>query len=229
MQYLVQDLMLLALENEKGHVVSSAASALPYALTGALLMELVLQGKLDSQRGKLVVVDSSSTGNDFFDACLNEMLTIQRPKDAQFWVGRLANRFQDIKTAVLNNLVELGVLTQQEHRVLGIFPVQRYPLLDIRAKQSVVDRVCMAVLNDAEPDARTAALISLIQACNLTHHLFLPEERREARQRIKAIAEGERMGKAVSDTVASVQAAINAGVTAAIIASTASTSSSSNN
>ncbi|WP_146087203.1 hypothetical protein [Chroococcidiopsis sp. TS-821] len=35
MQLLAQDLMLLALDNEKGRVVSSAAASLPYGLIGA--------------------------------------------------------------------------------------------------------------------------------------------------------------------------------------------------
>lgn len=227
MQFLVQDLMLLALDNEKGHVVSSAAASLPYGLMGAVLMELVLQGKLDTERGKLVVINSSSTKDDFLDACLQEILSAQRPRTAQFWVRRLTSKFRGFQTAVLSNLVELGVLKQQKQRILGIFPVQRYPIASAIAKQTILNRVRMVVLHDAQLDARTTALISLIKACNLTHHLFVPEERREARRRIDAIAKGEQMGKAVSDTVISVQTAVNAGIIGAIVASTTSTSSNS--
>ncbi|PPS40984.1 GPP34 family phosphoprotein [Chroococcidiopsis sp. TS-821] len=71
------------------------------------------------------------------------------------------------------------------------------------------------------------ALISLIKACHLTQYLFGRAERREARRRIAAIAKGEQMGKAVSDTVVDVQTAVNAGIISAIAASTASTSSNS--
>lgn len=46
MQYLAEELMLLALNDEKGYVLFAASSALPYGLMGAVLMELVLQGKL---------------------------------------------------------------------------------------------------------------------------------------------------------------------------------------
>jgi len=71
------------------------------------------------------------------------------------------------------------------------------------------------------------ALISLIKACQLTQHLFGRAERREARRRSAAIAKGEQMGKAVSDTVVDVQTAVDAGIIGAIAASTAATSSNS--
>ncbi|MUG99390.1 hypothetical protein F7734_46725 [Scytonema sp. UIC 10036] len=67
-----------------------------------------------------------------------------------------------------------------------------------------------------------------MKACRLTNAVFLPEERREARSRIQAIANGELVGKAVSETIASAQMAMMAAVNAAIVASAASSSSSSN-
>lgn len=228
MQYLAQDLMLLALQDEKGTIVSEAASSLPYGLMGAVLMELVLQGKLDTEAGRLIVVNATTTGDDFFDDCLNEILTAQRPRQARFWVKHLAGKFRGFKNAVLSNLVELGVLKQEERRILGLFPTQRYPLADVSAKQAAIARIRAAVLNDTRLDSRTIALISLIKACNLTNYLFAPDERREARQRIQEIVNGELLGKAVSDTVASVQAAISAGVTSAVASSIASSSSSCN-
>ncbi|OKH25393.1 GOLPH3/VPS74 family protein [Chroogloeocystis siderophila] len=127
----------------------------------------------------------------------------------------------------MSNLVELGILKQHKQRILGVFPVQRYPIADAIAKQTIINRLRMVVLHDAQLEARTTVLISLIKACNLTHHLFVPEERREARRRIDAIAKGEQIGKAVFDTVISVQTAVSAGIMGAIGASTTSTSSNS--
>ncbi|MBD2777871.1 GOLPH3/VPS74 family protein [Iningainema tapete] len=226
MQYIAQELMLLAVHDEKGSIVSSATQSLPYGLIGAVLLELVLQGKLISEDGKLFVVNATTTGDEFFDDCLNEILTARRNRDARFWVTHLVRKFRGFQYAVLSNLVELGVLKQEKHRVLGLFSVQRYTMINPRAKHVIVDRVRSSVLNKTKLDSRTVSLISLIKACNLTNYLFAPEERKQARQRIAEIVSGELVGNAVSETVASVQAAVNAGITAAVVASTVSSSSS---
>lgn len=227
MQYLAEELMLLALNDEKGHVLFAASSALPYGLMGAVLMELVLQGKLDTEAGKLVVVDVSPTGDDFLDGLLNEMATTQRLRDVRSWMGHFMNKHRGLKTAVLRNLVDQGILRHEEQRELWIFPVQRYPLVDRSVKQAIVDRIRRTVLEGRMPDSRTAALISLIKACDLTNTLFTREERREAHQQINAIAKGELVGKAVSDAVMGVQAAIMVSIVAATSAAASASDSSS--
>jgi Golgi phosphoprotein 3 len=229
MQYLVQDLMLLAVEDEKGSILSSAAQSLPYGLMGAVLLELVLQRKLSIEEGKLVVVSATTTGDEFFDECLNEILMAQRSKDARFWIKHFVRKFRGFYHVVLNNLVELGVLKQEQHRVLGLFPIGRYPLVDASAKQAVINRVRSVVFDQAKLDSRTIALVSLIKACNLTNHLFVPKERQQARYRIQEIISTELVGKAVLETVASVQGAVMAAVTGAIVASSVTDSSSSSN
>jgi golgi phosphoprotein 3 len=56
-------------------------------------------------------------------------------------------------------------------------------------------------------DSRMAALINLMPASHLTEAVFRPKERPEARSRIKAIAEGELVGQAVSKAIFTIQAA----------------------
>jgi len=44
---LMEELLLLALDDEKGKIIFSSSSALPYGLRGALLLELALVKKID--------------------------------------------------------------------------------------------------------------------------------------------------------------------------------------
>jgi nicotinamide mononucleotide adenylyltransferase len=108
---------------------------------------------------------------------------------------------------VLQNLVDLGVLERQEQRILGLFPTQRYFLTDESIQREIVQQVRAAVLEGIGLDSRMAALISLMQASHLTDAVFRPEERPEARSRIKAIAREELVGQAVSKAIFTVQAA----------------------
>ncbi|HEY9653965.1 MAG TPA: GPP34 family phosphoprotein [Crinalium sp.] len=208
MQYLSQDLILLALNPQTGKTRFSWYSALDYGLVGSLLLDLVLQGKLEIDNDKRVIgAIAGNTGNEFLDQRLSEVLASSRPRTARFWVTHWRRRYRGIQTIVLQNLVDLGVLERQEQRILGLFPTQRYFLTDESIQRELVQQVRAAVLEGIGLDSRMAALISLMQASHLTDAVFRPEERPVARSRIKAIAEGELVGKAVSKAIFTVQAA----------------------
>ncbi|MBW4445180.1 MAG: GPP34 family phosphoprotein [Plectolyngbya sp. WJT66-NPBG17] len=216
MQYLSQDLILLALNRQTGKTRFSWYSALDYGLVGSLLLDLVLQGKLEIDNDNRVIgAIAGNTGNEFLDQRLSEVLASSRPRTARFWVTHWRRRYQGIQTIVFQNLVDLSVLERQEQRILGLFPTQRYFLTDESIQREIVQQVRAAVLEGIGLDSRMAALISLMQASHLTDAVFRPEERPEARSRIKAIAREELVGQAVSKAILTIQAttlgAINGG------------------
>jgi len=217
MQYLSQDLILLALNPQTGRTRFSFYAALEYGLVGSLLLDLVLQGKLEIDNNNRVIGAISAlrnsagtagnTGDEFLDRHLNEVLASSRPRTARFWITRWRRRYRWFQPIVLQNLVDLGVLERQEQRIFGLFPTQRYFLTDESIQREIVQQVRAAVLGGIGLDSRMAALISLMQASHLTDVVFRPEERPEARSRIKAIAEGELVGQAVSKAIFTIQAA----------------------
>ena len=208
MQYLSQDLILLALNPQTGKTRFSFYAALEYGLVGSLLLDLVLQGKLEIDNDNRVIgAITGNTGDEFLDRHLNEVLASSRPRTARFWITRWRRRYRWFQPVVLQNLVDLGVLERQEQRILGLFPTQRYFLTDESIQREIVQQVRAAVLEGIGLDSRMAALISLMQASHLTDAVFRPEERPEARSRIKAIATEELVGQAVSKAIFTVQAA----------------------
>lgn len=207
MQYLSQDLILLALNPQTGKTRFSFYAALEYGLVGSLLLDLVLQGKLEIDNDNRVIgAIAGNTGDEFLDRHLNEVLASSRPRTARFWITRWRRRYRWFQPVVLQNLVDLGVLERQEQRILGLFPTQRYFLTDESIQREIVQQVRAAVLEGIGLDSRMTALISLMQASHLTDAVFRPQERPEARSRIKAIAEGELVGKAVSKAIFIIQA-----------------------
>jgi Golgi phosphoprotein 3 (GPP34) len=212
MQYLSQDLILLALNPQTGKTRFSFYAALEYGLVGSLLLDLVLQGKLEIDNNNRVIgAIAGNTGDEFLDRHLNEVLASSRPRTARFWITRWRRRYRWFQPIVLQNLVDLGVLQRQEQRIFGLFPMQRYFLTDESIQREIVQQVRAAVLEGTGLDSRMAALISLMQASHLTDAVFRPEERTEARSRIKAIAEGELVGQAVSKAILTIQTAATLG------------------
>ena len=101
-----------------------------------------------------------------------------------YWVGRLAGRMPRLKDRFLEQLVSKGILERRERRILWIFPSRSFPLADAAAEQQARDRIRAVILDGREPDQRTAALIGLVRACNLTDEIFAPHERPQANRRI---------------------------------------------
>ena len=221
---LAEELLLLALEDERGVVHHAASDSLNYGLAGAVLMEFVLKDRLRTENEKLFVADGSRTGDSVLDGALEDIETSRKPRDPEYWVGRWGERH--LKDELLGRLVERGILKEEEHRVLWIFSQSRYPEQDVAPEKELRQRIRAVVLEKQEPEARIAALICLIKACDLAGEIFAPHESESARKRLEEIAEGDLVSNAVSDAVTQVQAATQAAVMASVTAATAATTAS---
>lgn len=221
---LAEELLLLALEDEKGVVHHAASGTLDYALAGAILMELALKDRLRTEDNRLAVVDGSRTGDGVLDGALQDIEASRRARNLEYWVGRWGG--QNFKDQLIERLVNKGILKEEEHRVFWIFSRNRYPERDGAPERELRDRVRSVMLDKKEPEPRLAALICLIKACDLVGEIFTPHETELARKRLDEISEGDLVGSAVSGAVDQVQAATQAAVMASVAAATASTAAS---
>ncbi|RLE17804.1 MAG: GPP34 family phosphoprotein, partial [Acidobacteria bacterium] len=67
---LSEQLLLLALKDEKGTVVSKAGIALDFGLAGALLLEMTVSGRINIRDGKLIVQNATPSGDPLIDEVL---------------------------------------------------------------------------------------------------------------------------------------------------------------
>ncbi|MEE1788545.1 GPP34 family phosphoprotein [Streptomyces sp. SP17BM10] len=222
-----EELMLLSLDDESG-VAKEAASA-GWAVAGGILADLVLAGRVTVDDGLLAVADRTPTGDPLLDGRLDRLAEWADHKAAGKAVGKAkASEWltKDRPTAVrdaVQRLCERGLVTEERHRALGIFPVRRYPEADPTVERELRGRLAAAVLRGEDPDTRTATLIALVHATKL-HRLAFPDlPRKEVEPRFEAIAAGEWASGPVGEAIRTMQAAIAAitVVTAATAATTA--------
>jgi hypothetical protein len=218
-QTLAEDILLLALDDDKGTVNWQRTTEVPYALGGALLMDLALSGRIDVSNNKVVVRDAGAVGDELLDSSLQTLSASKKDRDPKHWVRKLGER-RGLKEDVARRLVQRGILREEEHQFLWVFHSSRFPTSDSRAEASLRDRVRSVALNGAEPNERTVLLLSLLSASKLSDGLFSRVERSQARRRIKELVAGERFGKAVSGAISDVIAAVVATTTAASVAAT---------
>lgn len=214
---LAEELLLLALEDERGVVHASASESLEYGLAGAVLLSLTVRGKVDMEGDRMFVSDPSPTGDEVLDEALAE-IGRSRPRKPEHWVWRLGRR--GLKDRLIGRLVNTGVLRREEHKILWFIPADRYPSGGTGTEREIRQKLRAAVFGRETPGARVAALLSLIKACDLVDEVFEDGESQEVWRRLDEISEGELIGRVVSDTVAQVQAATQAAVMGAVIAAT---------
>src|SRR4051794_35131789 len=94
---LPEELLLLALHDEKGSVIPAAARVLNGALIGAVMMELGLLGHLGQDDGGALLADPIPIGDPILDEARTWIARADRPRMASYWVGRLAGRMPRLK------------------------------------------------------------------------------------------------------------------------------------
>lgn len=217
---LATDLLLLALDDERGTVLPDARIGLDYGLAGALVMELALCGRLRLD-GTQVFAIGADTGDALLDDA-SRAVAAAPGKELSYWIPQLVRGIGNLRQRLLERLVAQGTLEKREQRILLLFHRETYPERDGRVEHDLRAQVDAVLLHGQSPDARTTCLIQLAAACRVTDALYPKSQHATLKKRI---AELDDAGKAGADAVASAvtqaeAAAVNAAMVAAITAST---------
>jgi hypothetical protein len=226
MTLLAEDLLLLALDDDKGTVSWGQSTSLPLVLAGGVIADLALLERVRVEGKNLVVRDAAATGDDLLDDAVTAIASSKKPHDPKHWVNKLAGRSFHLHDRLIARLVSRGILREEEHKILWVFPDDRYPAVETAGEQATRDQLRAVVLTGADPDPRTAVLLSLLKAGSMEKRVFSSDEWKAAKTRVEELTETEAISKAVGQAIADATAAVIAASTAAIVASTAASASS---
>lgn len=215
-----EKILLLALKDDKG---TPAGSMYTYAMAGAILSELLLEGRVRAvprRRGRplLEVADSAMVGDPVLDDALRRIREARRRATLATWVSRLARRGMVLSAA--ERLTRRGVLRMEQKRVMLLFSRTVYPELDPAPERRLIERIRAAVMEDGPVDERTAAAVALAQAAGLLRPLFDRKTLKARKSRLAAMSEGAIAAEAAREAIQAVQSAVIAATTAATTAST---------
>ena len=207
---LYEEILLLALREEQGTPESGVW--LPQALGGAMLAELLIQGRLEveGEGRKQVVraVGEAGSAEDILEARWREVRDAAKPGTLRDWVRRFANN-RDLRHQVAAPLVEVGILDFDERKVLLLFTRKVYPEADGGPEARIWKRLEAAVFGEADDvDARTVVLLSLADAANLLKLRFERKELRARKERIAQVVNGEKSGAAAREVIRELQSAV---------------------
>ena len=201
-----EEIMLLLLDDRDGSFLPVPHSSVRAALAGAVLMDLALLDRIDTDPRSLILADDKPTGDSLLDPTLALIAGSGQDHDAQHWVWRTADKADEVRDAALARLVEKGILRREENRFLWVFRSRRYPTVDGKAEREVKLRIMGVLLSDEIPDPRDIAIIGLCDACGILDYMMAPREMSHARNRIDQISKLDLIGQSVAYVIEQIRA-----------------------
>ena len=164
---LAEEVILLSLDDETGRPMGRAGMAPNLALAGALLMDLALARRIDTDRNRLWVVDDAPTWDATLDAALGVLAAPDAPRDARGAIILLARDAAEARAALIDRMLEAGLLSRIEDKVLWVFRDRRHPKApghDGAASARTRLRTLLLDEEDQIPEPRDALLLGLARA-----------------------------------------------------------------
>jgi Golgi phosphoprotein 3 len=204
-----EELILLMLDDQTGRLHETAGPASGYTIAGAILAELALRNRIDTDPSRLFVADPTPTGDPLLDPVLARIAADpgmepgepDLPHGSRWWIetlGRDADRFRD---TIFARLVAHGILREEKGRFLWIFPERRYPMISNKEEREVKARLMAVIFEDEIPEPRDSLLIGLVRAAGLLPLLLGSETLESAEPRIEQVANLEELSRSLGNAV----------------------------
>jgi len=203
-----EEILLLMLDDKSGRLQDRAAPSGDYAVAGAVIAELALHGRIDTDPKRLYVVDPTPTGDALQDRALAQIVAAPAISDSRHWIETLGADADEYRDALFERLVQKGVLKRVEGRFLWVFPERRYPMVSDKEEREVKARIMGVLFKDEIPDPRDSLLIGLCRAAGLFPLLLSGQELDRVQGRIDAVADLEELNRSLADAIREIYAQI---------------------
>ncbi len=203
-----EEIMLLLLDDKGGRFIDVPTLSLEYALAGAVLMDLAIEGRIDTDPERLFVVDPTPLGDDLLDPALARIVQSEDGHDTRYWIKEVAGQAEAIREGSLDRLVDRGILHREEDRFMWVLRTRRYPIDDYQAVREVKLRIMGVILSDDIPDARDIIIISLADVCRIFEGLMSGRELKAAAPRIEQVRQMDLIGREVSKAVTEIETSL---------------------
>ncbi|OGN95229.1 MAG: hypothetical protein A2Z71_07815 [Chloroflexi bacterium RBG_13_50_21] len=185
---LYEELQLISIHEDKGIFISSAIDPVKPGLVGAILAELALSGKIRATNNhRLQLVDATPTNDPLLDGVLEVLKNSEKERKFAYWINTLNPKPEKLRRQITKNLIEKGIMTEEDDRLLWIVPSPFHPEVKASTKYSVIKHLRGIVLAQDEAHPREIAFLCLVSACELLDLVFLRDERKSANQTINEL------------------------------------------
>ena len=200
-----EEILLLLLDENRGDLTPVPGWSLSCALAGAVLMDLALEDRIDTDLERLILTDATPLGDDLLDPVLAEIAQSEETHPTRFWVEHFAAQADDIREEALSRLAESGIVELEDGGFLALSPqasrVRRYPLNDRETRDDVRLRIMRVLFGDDIPDPHDIVIICLADACGLFERLISADELEQVQERIETISRLDLIGQSIAEAI----------------------------
>ena len=197
---IIEKLILLSLDDEKGNLLSSGPQ-FNTAIIGATLAELILLGKLRVSEKRIKVSNTTSTNDKVLDYALAEIRKSKKDKKLSHWILSLASKAPKTIEIYEQKFIDNKILYRKNSKVLWFFDKTNFP-----AKDSTLENIFRQELNDIVfknniADLNNKILIGLIEASDLNKEIYGKKLSKETKRAIKDIYKSDELSLIIHDKV----------------------------
>lgn len=167
---LAEGLMLIALDDEEGRLLSAAEHSINHGLLSILILELSLIKRVGFEGNKIVVKDTTGTGNKVLDSVLK---AVGGGGDSvSNTVKKMAPGFESIQDDMIELLVQRGILKVESTKLLWIPVSERMDNANYAFEQEIRDTLKAVVQKGQKPTPAIVILLSMISNCKILEEVF---------------------------------------------------------
>ena len=201
-----EEFLLFLLDEQNGTFLPITGRTEDLVLAGAVLMDLQLANRIDTDLDELTLSNPAPVGDDVLDPTLAAIAASETTHGALHWVEQTARRGRQIRERTIDRLIARGILLAPgDDGFLSLSPevalARRYPATDDVVQEHIRLRVMRVLFSDEIPDPTDIVIISLLDACDVWRKLLTPEELMKARRRIETVSRLDLIGRAVATLV----------------------------
>ncbi|MFA5041311.1 MAG: GPP34 family phosphoprotein [Bdellovibrionales bacterium] len=197
---LLEEFLLLAFDEQTGQLHPLDPDALNCAIAGAVLMDLSLRNRVDSDLRDMFPVDPTPIGDELLDPVLKlmSMAPVLTPHPITYWLHQVAEQSSSLREKAMHRLEKRGVLHSRGFGFFWMFGGQRHLTVDEPKVRDVRSRLLSTLYSDEVPSPRNIMLTGLVDSCGLFSYLLNDTEMRDAKARIEKISHMDLIGQAVA-------------------------------
>lgn len=185
---LAEEILLLSLLEKKESLRLSSSLSLPFVLSGAVILDLILSGMLKMEDERLVSTGIPiQPGNETRKDLLEIIEHSEKPRKLNHWVYILGAKGKRISKPLILALIKKGILLQEKKAFQWVRfehdGVQRKEPIKYLLKRQLRDALfCEEALSE-----HLTACLTLLDACDLLEHIFTKDEIVAARKKLRSI------------------------------------------
>ncbi|MYH59630.1 MAG: cytochrome P450 [Boseongicola sp. SB0675_bin_26] len=201
---LVDEFVLTLFNESTGYFHQVPGWNMNCAIIGAVLAELSLLSRIDTDMTSLHLLDPTETGDPALDPILKEIVESESNRDTRFWVERLVAHAESVISLTLERLLSLKILEHHDGEFYTLAATELHSALHGAPQEGTVGqfvkaRISAIVLTDSIPDPRDAIIVGLANACDVLRFMFDLDA--EAERRIEQICNLDLIGRTVAEAV----------------------------